>query len=176
MAHSVQMYGTPFYFMIPGEGVVVQTRYIPEIERSVPTPTLPPGQEESLLPTPELPLATAAAAPQPVATVEPAAPSPWEHYGVVAFLMVRHYFHNLITSAMVFPLRGVFDDLSHHQSRPQTRRWQSVWVRRPETPHLGCLARYSSCSPAPSAVWPGLGQACWPGDARWCTLPVIVEP
>ncbi|MEA4907968.1 MAG: hypothetical protein VB089_10110 [Anaerolineaceae bacterium] len=127
MAHSVQMYGTPFYFMIPGEGVVVQTRYIPEIERSVPTPTLPPGQEESLLPTPELPLATAAAAPQPVATVEPAAPSPWEHYGVVAFLMVRHYFHNLITSAMVFPLRGVFDDLSHTITATDSV-WQSDWV------------------------------------------------
>jgi fumarate reductase subunit C len=122
MVRSQQVHGTPFYFTIPARGVIIENRYLPQIETDEEPQTSVISTVKLASTVPFSSPGAALSAAQPIET----APTGLSKYGSLIVLMLRHYLHNLAGSVLILPVSGQLHDLPTTLQAPGAV-WQNDW-------------------------------------------------
>lgn len=121
MWRTVQVTGSPLYFMGPLQGVVWKQRYAPALG----TPAVPAPAAVAPAPT----AAEGAAEAQPPARPADVASSvggAGRILGVLQFISA-HFFHNLVAAALILPTTLRYDDLRYTLQQPGSY-WAAEWL------------------------------------------------
>ena len=131
MWRSYQWNRTPFYFMIPLENSVFPNRYGTVV--STPEPGAPVEQPTAKPASTSTPAASVLITPQPARTPLPTSAKALrdfnrtlQRFGNILNFSSAHFFHNLLTSALILPTSLVYDDLEHTLTPPQSY-WGAEW-------------------------------------------------